>query len=100
MTDPPEDLGYIDEVCKSRGKFKLLFGFSAAAAGLMLLYVPFVDLTTGTGVVVVMNLIVAGTFATLSGVFLRVCARRQAARERAYRGEVADVGSDGGDATE
>lgn len=94
MSDDAEGSAYIDEVCKSTGKFKLLFGFSVATAGLMVLYVPFVDLDSGTGVVVVMNLVIAGVFAMLSGYFLRTCAQRRAERQRAYKETPAGDGSD------
>lgn len=65
--------GMMGELCKSQRGFKYIFVISTVGIGIMALWLPFVRLDTGTGGIVVLNLILSSMFAALSGFFIWRC---------------------------
>lgn len=72
---------FMHHVCKSAGGFRLLFTISISISVLMLIWIPFTDLNTGTGAIVGMNLLLGVLFSSFFGGMLLVCRRRATGSE-------------------
>lgn len=68
--------GMMGELCKSQRGFKFIFVLSVVGIGIMALWLPFVRLDSGTGAIVVLNILLSLGFASFSGFFLWRCAVR------------------------
>lgn len=68
--------GFMHHVCKSASGFRLLFSASITVSLLMLLWVPFVDLNSGTGAIVGLNFVLGLVFSAFFGAMLLICRRR------------------------
>jgi len=65
--------GILEELCGFTGQVTMLFYVSSAAFGLMLLWLPFVNIESATGVIVVINLVVSTSIMVVSGSVIRFC---------------------------
>lgn len=65
--------GMMGELCKSQRGFQFIFVLSVVGIGIMALWLPFVRLDSGTGAIVVLNILFSLAFAGLSGFFLWRC---------------------------
>ncbi|MCT9098024.1 hypothetical protein [Haloarchaeobius sp. HME9146] len=73
----PSSKGFMFHVCRSAGGIRLLMTLSVSVAVLMLLWLPFISPDTGTGAIVLLNLIIAIVFVSFFGLLLLLCRRQQ-----------------------
>jgi len=75
--------GVMRELCDSLFKFKIVFGITAAAVGLMLLWLPFSTPGSATRVVIVLNIVFPLPLLVLAGTFIYLCRKREERAENA-----------------